>query len=200
MSWHRGLLAGGLAAGAVALGLQALQPPPPPTVDVLAPVADLPGGVRLTSADLRPVALPEDIVPEGALRPDEDVGGRVLAGPVRAGEPLTDVRLLGRSLLDGWGDALVATPVRVADEGAVALVRPGDRVDLIATDTMGEAQAHVVAAGVPVLATPPGGEDVSFTEGALLVVASSREQAGRLAAAAVTSRLSLSLRPPPSDP
>jgi pilus assembly protein CpaB len=194
--WHRRLLAGGLAAGAVALGLQALQPPPPPTVDVLAAADDLQGGSRLAADDLRTVALPAEAVPAGVLRPGDDVEDRVLTGPVRAGEPLTDVRVVGPSLLAGWGRSSVASPVRVADPGAVGVVRPGDRIDLIATLTTGEARSRVVAADVPVLATPPDAEQGSLTEGALLVVATTRTQAADLAAAAVTSRLSLVLRPP----
>jgi pilus assembly protein CpaB len=195
--WHRRLLAGGLAAGSVALGMQALQPAPPPTLDVLAAATDLRGGARLSPDDLRTVALPAGSVPAGVLRPGDDVEGRVLTGPVRAGEPVTDVRLVGPALLAGWGRSLVASPVRVADPGSVAVVRPGDRVDLIATATTGDTRVRVVAADVPVLATPQDAEQTTLAEGALLVVASTRSQARELAAAAVTSRLTLVLRPPP---
>jgi pilus assembly protein CpaB len=196
--WHRRLLAGGLAAGSVALGMQALQPAPPPMVDVLAAATDLRGGTRLSPDDLRTVALPAGSVPTGVLRPGDDVEGRVLTGPVRASEPVTDVRLVGPALLAGWGRSLVASPVRVADPGSVAVVRPGDRVDLIATATTGDTRVRVVAADVPVLATPQDAEQATLAEGALLVVASTRSQASELAAAAVTSRLSLVLRPPPT--
>jgi len=43
--------------------------------------------------------LPRALVPAGALLLDEAALGRLVAGPVRRGEPLTDVRLLGAGLL-----------------------------------------------------------------------------------------------------
>jgi len=76
----------------------ALRPAPAaagPSVGVLVATHDLPPGVLLTAADLRLAALPPDAVPSGALRDPAAAAGRVLAGPARAGEPLTDVRLLG---------------------------------------------------------------------------------------------------------
>ena len=73
--------------------------------------------------------------PSGALASVADLPGRPLAGPVRAGEPLTDVRLLGPALLDALpGDAeeRVAVPVRLADAGVTQLLAVGDRVDVLA--------------------------------------------------------------------
>ena len=57
----------------------------------------------------------------------------MLAGPVRAGEPLTDVRLVGASLAAAYPGA-VAVPVRLPDAGMAALLRVGDRIDLVAAD------------------------------------------------------------------
>ncbi|MEO5874474.1 MAG: hypothetical protein ABIS86_17095 [Streptosporangiaceae bacterium] len=82
---------------------------------------------------------------------------------------------------------LVAAPVRFADAGAVGLVRPGDRVDVIAA---GSAGAQLLAASVPVLAVPrpaPG------EQSGLLVVAVPRAQAVHLAAGTAAQRLSFSL-------
>jgi pilus assembly protein CpaB len=135
MLWHRRLLAAGLAAGSVAAGLTVLAPEPPPTVQVLAAARDLAGGAPLQAGDLDPVALPPAAVPDGALTDASTVVGRILAGPVRRGEPLTDLRLLGRELLEAaapGSEPLVATPVRIADAGIVALLRPGDLVDVLA--------------------------------------------------------------------
>src|SRR5690606_23924609 len=96
--------------------------------------------------------------PDGALRDAAGAEGRLLAAPVRSGEAVTDVRLLGPALLDGWGDGLVASPVRVADPGVLEFLRPGDRLDLIAVPVDGTAGATVVASQVPLLTAPPGGE------------------------------------------
>jgi pilus assembly protein CpaB len=196
VGWHRRLLAAGLAAGAMALALHAAEPRPGPTVPVVTAARELRGGVALTTEDLAIVDMPPDLVPAGAIATIDTTVGRVLAGPVRSGEPLTDVRLLGPGLLTGWGDQLVATPVRVADPGVAALVRPGDHIDLYATPVTGIAPAAVVASQVPVLAIPDTAEDAVLAEGALVLVGTTARQAASLAEAAVTARLSVVLRPP----
>lgn len=230
VSRHRRLVAAGLAAAGVALALHLLAPEPPRTVAVLAAARDLSGGAPLTPGDLREVALPPQVVPAGVLLPgDPRTGGQgrrgaVLAGPVRAGEPLTDARLLGPDLLARVRSTtqVVAAPVRVADPGSLALVRPGDRIDLLAAETgvdQAARPARVVATHVRVLALPgsngdgangsgsDGGEPLGGVgaggsvdaggEGGLVVVAVPAETAADLARAAVTSRISLVLRAVP---
>jgi pilus assembly protein CpaB len=216
---HRVLLAAGLAAAAVALGLTAVSPEPEPGVPVLTAVRDLAPGSPLTPADVVPVAVPRSIAPAGALTAVEQATGRLVTGPVRKGEPITDVRLLGTGLLEagrqpggsadgrgadeqgadergadeqGAGEQEVAVPVRVADAGSGAVVRPGDRVDVLAASADSGPVAAVVAGGARVLSVPGG---VETAEGALLVLATTRSTAARLAAAAVTSRLSLVVLP-----
>lgn len=196
-SWHRRLLAAGLAAIAVAAGIHAVEPPAPVTVPVIVAARDLVTGVPLAPGDVKVRALPEAFVPLGALRPGDDAIGRLLSGAVRAGEMLTDVRLLGPSLIDGLGAGAVATPVRVADAGAAGLVRPGDRVDVLATPATLDTEAgttRVAASGVIVLAVPDPSAPGGFGDGALLVLATSPETAADLAAATVTSRLSIIVR------
>lgn len=197
-AWHRRLLAAGLVAVAVALAISELAPAPPPTVAVLAAARDLPAGARLAPADLVEVRLPPAAVPVGALRARADATGRTLAGPARRGETLTDSRLVGAALLAAHAPAgadLVAAPVRIADAGAVALLRPGDRVDVLAAATRedGPSAARVVAAAVPVL-TVPRASDAAYAEGGLVVLATTSATAATLARAAVTSRLSVTLR------
>jgi pilus assembly protein CpaB len=186
---HRLLLACGLAAGSVAAGLSAVAPAPPPTVGVLAAARDLPGGTVVTGNDLVTIALPEQLAPAAALQDPASAVGRLVAGPVRAGEALTDVRLLGAGLLPAGPE--VAAPVRVAEPATAALVRAGDVVDVLAASPEGGASATTVVSGVRVLSVPVVGGDAG--EGALLVVAAGRAAAARLAAAAVTGRLSVVL-------
>lgn len=196
VTWRRRLLAAGLAAAAVAVGLQVIRPPPPATVDVLAAARDIDAGTSLVAGDVVTLTLPRDAAPSGALDPATEVTGRAVAGPIRAGEAITDVRLIGPALVAGLGDGLVATPVRVADAGTAGLVRPGDRVDVLATpagqDTSGQ-PTRVVAADVVVVAVP-GADGTGFVEGALLVLATTPAVAALLAGATVTDRLSLTLR------
>jgi len=214
------LLAAGLAAAAVALALTAVSPEPEPGVPVLTAVRDLAAGSPLSAADVVAVAVPRSIAPAGALSAAEQVTGRLITGPVRRGEVLTDVRLLGTNLLGtapgatgpgvtgpgpGQGSPAppasvttaagedVAVPVRVAEAATGALVRPGDRVDVLAASAESGPTAAVVAGGARVLSVPQLGDDAA--EGTLLVLATTRATAARLAAAAVTSRLSLVVLP-----
>src|SRR3954449_9525546 len=154
----RRLLAALCAAVAVLAAVKAVAPDPPRTVAVWAAARDLSGGSPLGSHDVQAVALQAGAVPAGALRAGAAVVGRLLAGPMRRGEPLTDVRLLGPSLLTALPDpGLVAVPIRVADgSAAAALVHPGDVVDVLAVDDPatggGSARPATVAAGGAVMA------------------------------------------------
>lgn len=191
---HRALLAAGLTAAAVATALPILAPTPAPTVTVVTALHDLAPGSALTAGDLLVVALPRALAPAGVLTSVGTAVGRVVAGPVRRGEPLTDVRLLGSALLTS-GPGTVAVPVRLADPATAALLHAGDRVDVLAaaTDATGPAatSAVTVASGLMVLAVPDSGQ--ADGDGALVVLAAPPAIAARLAAAAVRSRLSVTV-------
>lgn len=185
-SRRRALLAAGLAAASVASGLSVLAPDAPAARAVLTVTRDLPAGSPVTAADVRTTSVPADLQPDGALQQPEQAVGRLVAGPVRRGEALTDVRLLGSALLPPGSE--VALPVRLAEPATAALVVAGDRVDVLSASPEGGASAQVVAGGLQVLAVP----DLESTgDGALLVLAASRPAAARLAAAAVTGSLSV---------
>ena len=191
--WHRRLLAAGLAAGAVALAIHAVQADPVRTVPLVVTARDLPGGGTLQPADLTTIDVLPSSVPAGAVALDAAIG-RMLGGPARAGEPVTDVRLVGPSLVQGWGDGLVAVPVRIADPGAVAILRPGELIDLIAAPVNGQGTPGPIATQVPLLAVPEQADGGLHADGGLLIVAVTTEQAASLAEAAVTSRLSVAIR------
>jgi pilus assembly protein CpaB len=195
-NWHRRLLASACAAAAVAFALSALAPKPPPIVRVLAAARDVPAGATLTSADVHVVRLPHALVPSGALVATDDVTGRVVAGPLRRDEPLTDVRLVGTSLFSAVGDGLVAAPLRIADPGAARLLQAGDVVDVLAaSDHSSPSLATTVATGVRVLAVPaPDDSSGGIDDGALVVLATTPSTAALLARAATTDRLSVVIR------
>jgi len=199
LATHRRLLGAGLAAAAVAVGLGALAPEPPPSAAVLVAATDLVAGQPLSAEDVRMARYPSEGVPDGALSAPDQATGRTLAAPARRGEPLTDVRFLGPGLLAGADDGLVAAPVRVADPGIAGLVRAGDRVDVLAAETaVGQGSVSVpaarsVARAVRVLAVPASDASGGFTEGGLVVVATTPAVAVDLARAAVTARLTLTL-------
>ncbi|MBV9096822.1 MAG: Flp pilus assembly protein CpaB [Frankiaceae bacterium] len=189
---------------AVLCALQVLRPQAPPTRSVWVVAHDVDGGAPLTAHDVRPERLPLRMVPRGALLVRERVVGRLVAAPMRAGEPVTDVRLLEPSLLAALPQpGLVAVPIRLADgAAAAALTRAGDLVNVLATaaDDSGAAPpagsgpaTQVIAAKLTVLAVPA--RDTGSDDGGagLVVVAATDAQAARLAGAAATTRLSLVL-------
>ena len=186
-------LAGLLAAGALVLVLRpapAEPAGPDPGVPVVTAAADLPAGTQLGTADLVVARLPS--APGGVVADPADLVGQTLAGPVRAGEPVTDVRLVGSGLTALLPAGTVAAPVRTADAAVSALPRAGDRVDVLAS-TDGDPRARVVAADALVLlAAPPAGDPAA----GLLLLAVDGGTAADLAATATTSTLTLSLPPP----
>src|SRR5690606_18100247 len=130
---RRRLLAALLAALAVVLAVQAARAEPE-TRPVVVAAGDLAAGEVLSTGDLETVEMAAALVPDGAVDPASPPVGRTVAGPIRAGEPLTDVRLVQPGLLAGFEPGTVLTTIRVDDPAAAALVRPGDRVDVIGSD------------------------------------------------------------------
>lgn len=183
-------LAAVLAGLAVLAGVRAYAAPPPPTVPVLTAAHDIGPGATVGPGDLVTRPLPPEAVPSGVVRSAAEALGRTTTGPVRAGEPLTDVRLLTADLLAHHaGD--VAAPVRIGDPGTARLLRVGDRISLYAADPQGEQEPVEAASRVPVIALPrPRDEGVSAVSGALVVVAVPPETARRLAGLGVSSFLS----------
>ena len=180
-------LAALLAAAAVVAGLHELRPPPPDVVAVLTAARDLPAGTTLHEQDLRSVDYASGTAPSGLA---SDAVGRVLAAPVRAGEPLTDVRLVGAALAAAYPGS-VAIPVRLPDAGMAALLHVGDPIDLVAADPQGGA-ARVVASDLVVVALPRPDEEsmASGMPGRLVVLAAPEAVREDVAQAAVTGFLS----------
>jgi len=199
---HRRVLAAGLAAAAV-LSATAAVSQESATAPTLVAARELSGGAPLAPADLRVALVDPAVVPAGALRSVDEAVGRVLAVPVRDGEVLTDVRLLGSGLLDGYGaQGLVGAPVRIADVGAARLLRVGDLIDVLAAQPQRDGAvaarpARVVAAAVRVVAIPAADPDErsGLGAGALVVLAASARTAAALASAGASAPLSVTLLP-----
>lgn len=198
----RRLVAALLAASALVLAVAPARPAPAtaikePETAVLLAARDLAAGLTIGSGDLRSAQRTTAHLPDGALPADAALVGRVVTGSVRRGEIITDQRLLGPGLSAGLGAGLVAAPVRLVDLEVAALLRPGDRVDILAAIEDAET-ADVVADGVLVLAVPlaePEGSQRAAPIG-LVVVAVGQDTAARLAAAAASSVLTATLLPP----
>lgn len=183
---RRRLLAVLCVAGAAAAGLRATAPPAPPSAEVLVSARDLPAGAELRTDDLTVVELDPDTAPQGVLTEVDEAAGAILAAPLRAGEPLTDVRLVGPGLA-ATAPGTVAVPVRLSDAAQVDLLRVGDEVDLLATDP--ESRSTVtIASGALVLAVPdPGSETSDAITGRLAVLGIPDSTVGSVTGAAVTS-------------
>ncbi|MEV6808357.1 hypothetical protein [Streptomyces sp. NPDC051132] len=90
-------------------------------------------------------------------------------------------------------ERLVTAPVRIADAATVRLLRPGDRVDVIAAqDASAGGGARVLARGVRVTRVPRP-LDGAAESGALVVLSVPRATAARLVGAAATARLAVTL-------
>lgn len=190
---RRRLLAALAVGGAVAAGVQATTAPPAPSARVWVAARDLPAGTTLAADDLEEREFAPGSVPAGVAH-SSPTGG-VLAAPVRSGEPVTDVRLWDDELVSAYPDR-VAVPVRLPDPAAVALLAPGDVLDLWATDPQGGG-TDLVVAGARVVAVP--GTDGSGPEGALtgrlVVLAVPSDVVNDTADAAAQDFLSFSLAP-----
>ncbi|MFH9859847.1 RcpC/CpaB family pilus assembly protein [Streptomyces sp. NPDC017202] len=129
-------------------------------------------------------------------------GGSHVRAQSSARAPAEDRRTAGR----------VRAPVRIADAATVRLLRPGDRVDVIAVDpaerpAVRDGEARVVARGALVtrVPEPPAGSgdgsdrgadlgvEGSGDDGALVVLSVPRSTAARLAGASATARLAVTL-------
>lgn len=216
VSWHRRWFAAALVGVAVLAVLQVLRPTPAVGVPTVAAALDLPAGAVLDAADLHVVLLPAGSRPAGAARSVAALLGARLASPVRSGEAVTDVRLVGPAVLAAYGSRVGPDVgellLPVADAATASLVRPGDSLDVLAAPTAGPGAggpAVMVARGVPVLAVPAspdgstggpfasaGSSSTAADSGsAAVLVAVTPTTAGLLAAAAVSSRISILVHP-----
>ena len=185
---RRRLLAALLTAVAVASGIRAAAAPPPAAVEVTVAARDLPAGTVLGPRDLRTVGFAPGSVPSGSA---PDAVGRTLAAPLRAGEPVTDVRVVGPALTEGY-PGLSAVPVRLPDAGMADLLRVGDVVDLVSADPQ-RGGARVVATALPVLAVPAAPAEVgaSGLPGRLVVVGAEPADVPRIADASARTFLTI---------
>jgi Flp pilus assembly protein CpaB len=183
---HRRLLAAVCAALAVLSALSAVRQTPR-TETILVARHDLASGLVVTPDDIGTVEVPRSAVPDHVLARHRAVGRRV-AGPMRAGEPLTDVRLVGPGSLAGYGAGAVYTTIRVERADASAL-GAGDRVDVVAVAPGGETPAEVVARDVEVVTVPD--DEAERPEAAALGVVTTEQGALALAQAGLSSRLTV---------
>ena len=150
---HRRLLAAGFAGLAVLFALAAMKPATTGTSVVVAR-HDLPSGTALTAGDVKTATLPVGSKPAHAAATAERLLGRRTAGPMRAGEIITDFRLLAPGLLKGYAKDSVLATIRLADPTQLASLRVGDHVNVIGSDPEGESAPTVIARRAEIVALP----------------------------------------------
>ncbi len=123
-----------LVLAAACLVARQLAPAPEPTRAVIVAASDLPAGRELTATDLRTVAVPTRLVGTDPPDPPDAASlvGRRVTLDVPAGLPLVPALLDDARFGLAPPDGTVTVPVRLADPAVAALLRPGDRVDLVA--------------------------------------------------------------------
>ncbi|SDS33084.1 SAF domain-containing protein [Microlunatus soli] len=196
ISWHRRKLAVLAAMSAAALGITAATPDPPPTTTVTVAAHRLTGGQQLTAGDVTTRDVSSDLLPVDAITRPDSIVGRTLVAPLSEGSVLTSVSVLRTRPESAAG--LVITPLRIGDAAVLALLRVGDRVDVVASDPESGTGARVIAEQVRVVTIPRtsgagglGGTDRDAAS--LLLVEVDRQQATVLADAAARSQISLLL-------
>ncbi|MGA8851040.1 MAG: SAF domain-containing protein [Aeromicrobium sp.] len=183
---HRRPLAAAFAALAVIAGLQSVRAADP-VVPVVVAARDLDSGQVLATDDVRVVSVPQVAKPSHALGRSQAHGRRV-AGPIRAGEPITDRQVIEPRDLSGHGADAVLTMVRLDDPAALAGLRVGDQVELVATAT-DATEAHIVAKNAVIALLPQ--VDDSAGHAAVVGIITSRTEGLDLAAAALDARLAV---------
>ncbi|MFK0245573.1 SAF domain-containing protein [Amycolatopsis azurea] len=169
-----------------------------PGIATVVSARDLPAGSLLRAGDLELVELPDDVRPQGTTGQRSSVEGRLLVGAARAGEPLTDVRLLDAAI-PGSGDPESSTvPVRLADAGVAELLRPGQRVDVVAAAEAGREASVLASMAVVAAVGEHGTRDPKAlgagSKGPLVLLSLPSEIATRVAATSLERSIAVTLR------
>ncbi|MDR0945660.1 MAG: SAF domain-containing protein [Bifidobacteriaceae bacterium] len=159
VAWRLRFVAAGLA-GLVALRLlvPAVVGAFQPTVPGVALTHAVQAGQVLAPADVKAVKVARGVAPRGLMTdPAAAVGGRAVAA-LPAGTALTPELLTAQAPVATAPPGRVAVPVRLSDPAVAALLRPGTRIDVMASPGQtgsGEiAPAHRLAAAAQVLDVP----------------------------------------------
>lgn len=169
---------------------------------VLVAARELAPGTVLTEADVRLVTREARTIAEGALSEPAAVAGKTLAAPLRPGEQITDVRVLGAALsasVTGVEDARLV-PLRLTDAALTDLIHAGDLVDVIAIADSGSGSSAgsgsgggvTLATAAPVVLVPPAAPKQAARDRVILV-ALPAQSATAVATASLTQAITVTL-------
>jgi Flp pilus assembly protein CpaB len=154
-------LAAALFGLAASVTVHLLRPPPPPTIDVAVTARPVAAGTELTRDDVVVRAVAADLAPPGALHTVRGLLGRAAVVGLPAGAPLHATLVSDDGVSAAAPHGTVVVPVRLSDDAVAALLRPGDRIDLLAGTTSGsepDGTPRYLARGALVLPVPAGRE------------------------------------------
>lgn len=200
-------------------------PPPPPTRTVLAATGQLRPGVLLKPEDLTGVSMLEAEVPSGAridtLPARSELIGAMLRHTLVGNQPILPAHVL-RPADHGFLAAVLRPGMRAATvgvdavSGAAGLIWPGDRVDIILTQTLDEqglsagrrVLGETVMTDLRVIAidqqlvqgATPGATEGNNAANATVTVEATPAQVERIAVASRLGKLSLAVRSGEADP
>lgn len=160
---------------------------------------DLSPGVALTAEDVEVENRSSTTLPDGAHEDVRAVVGATPAGPVRRGEVLTDVRLLGSALTEAAAgpDARVV-PLQLTQTAILDVVREGDIVDIVAAPRHSAvpdsgAAARIVATDAVVVLVSPDAAGIGTIGDRVVLVALPAEAATAVAAAGLVHSITFTL-------
>jgi pilus assembly protein CpaB len=167
---------------------------------VVVAATGLPRGTVLEPEMLTLRRIPTTFVPPGAMASPDQAVGRTLAAEVAANEPITDLRLAA-----GGGPVAALIPagfraVPVAAALPASALRPGDRVDVLATFATGGAHTETVVPGAEIVTVLPGETGDAGGPGTVtLILLVGPESAEALAFARTFADLSVALVSPDDE-
>lgn len=184
-----------------------LKRPAPKEVLLVVAATDIASGDRLSFEKLKRAKWPQSSVPRGAFQDVQQVVGRVAAGNIHQGEPISEKRLVSKKeIKGGLGYGVLVPGMRAVSmrfdpvSGVSGRLKAGDRVDIIAANNLPAEKeskiARVILSGIKVLDVAYGQK--SQRKEGIVTLLLSPEDCGKLAASEGVA-LRLAIRNP-SDP
>lgn len=169
---------------------------------VVTAARDLSAGEEVSAADVTLTRVPRSAIPAAVLDRTDAATGRRTAAPLRAGEFLTETRLLTPHVVDeivGISNAR-GVPIRLSDPGVAALLRAGDRVDVVSVSPQYSASERALDSREPASTILVENAAVLFVTEAshgsdpLVVLGLTPSAAMEVAAASIRDAVTITLR------
>jgi Flp pilus assembly protein CpaB len=173
-----------------------------PTVPTVVASHAVPAGALLTAPDLKLAAWPANAAPAGISRTITAIVGRRVASTVSRGMPVTQTDLLEPAIAEALAGGQAAITVELATSNQLALLRPGEHVDLYPSAATGQipdagptADTSPVARNAEVLSVLPPSATTPDARAAL-VIATDRASAAHIAGVASAPFVATLVQPP----